>query len=72
MSTVRVPIIALFQDFRSLVGNLNMISDGVMQMSLFCMQQRNYGQTLLIWVLGAIESVLIMGVSILVLSGSCY
>ena len=28
--------------------------------------------TKLIWILGAIESVLIMGVSILVLSGSCY
>ena len=53
VSTVRLPIIALSQDFRSLVGNLNMISDGVMQMSLFCMQQRKYSQTLLMRILGA-------------------
>ena len=51
---VRLPITALSQDFRNLVGHLNMISDGVMQMSLFCMQQRKYSQTLLIWILGAI------------------
>ena len=53
VSTVRLPIIALSQDFRSLEGNLNMISDGVMQMSLFCMQQRKYSQTLLMRILGA-------------------
>ena len=51
---VRLPITAISQDFRSLVGNLNMISDRVMQVSLFCMQQRKYSQTLLIWILGAI------------------
>ena len=38
-----------------IVGNLNMISFRVTQMSLCCMQQRKYSQTLLIWILGAGE-----------------
>ena len=45
-----------FPRFQELiVGNLNMISVRVTQMSLCCMQQRKYSQTLLIWILGAGE-----------------
>ena len=46
-----------FPRFQELIVglNLNMISFRVTQMSLCCMQQRKYSQTLLIWILGAGE-----------------